>query len=315
MKKIFVDGRHGTTGIRIFERLANHPGVEVIPIPYDKRKDPSEKLKRYREADLVILCLPDDASREAAPMLSNVDAKVIDSSTAFRVDAGWTYGLPELGPDIRKNIRSATRVSNPGCYATGFILAIAPLVKNGVMPPDYPVVSYSVTGYSGGGRSMIEDFESVPPEKHEEICSRPKNLTIRHKHLPEMKMYAGLKRLPHFIPIVGDYYNGMLVMVPVITSLLDKKYSAEGIREILREYYKNESFIRVVPGRESDSLGDGFLSPTALNSTNMLEIFVTGSEERIMITSRLDNLGKGASGAAVQNMNLMLGFDENESLL
>jgi N-acetyl-gamma-glutamyl-phosphate reductase len=314
VKRIFVDGQHGTTGLKIYDLLKAHQGVEIISIPEDKRKDPSEKLKRYGEADLVILCLPDEASREAAVLLKNTGAKVIDSSNAFRTNPDWVYGLPELSKENRLKIKTARLVSNPGCYATGFILASAPLVKSGVLPPDYPAVSYSITGYSGGGRSMIEDFISFPPERSDEICCRPKNLMLRHKHLPEMKKYSGLSKSPHFIPIVGNFYNGMLIFLPVIVTLLNKKYTAEDFRDILAEYYRNESFIRVVPVEESDALGDGFIAPTDLNGTNMLEIFVTGSDDRIMITARLDNLGKGASSAAVQNMNLMLGFDEWESL-
>lgn len=314
MKKIFVDGQHGTTGIKIFDRLKNHDGIEIIEIPEQDKKNPVEKEKRFAKADIVILCLPDEASREAMKTLKNVNAKVIDTSTAYRVDPEWVYGMPELDKFSREKIRGAKWVSNPGCYPTGFLLALAPLVKNGVLPRDYPVTSYAITGYSGGGRNMITEFESYGEKRREEVCSRPKNLDLKHKHLPEMKKYAHLKENPLFVPIVGNFYNGMLVFLPLHPALLTGKFTPGDIREILAERYEKEPFISVVSKEETEVISSGFISPTGLNGTNRVEIFVTGHEEQILVISRLDNLGKGASGAAVQNMNIMLGFDENEGL-
>ncbi len=315
MKKIFVDGQHGTTGIKIFEMLKNHEGIELIEIPEQDRKNSIEKSERYGRADLVILCLPDKASREAFSHLMHVKAKVIDSSTAFRVDTDWVYGLPELGKSSREKIKNAKWVTNPGCYSTGFLLALEPLVKSGVIPEDYPVTSYSITGYSGGGRTMISEFESYGEKRSMDVCCRPKNLDLKHKHLPEMKKYAHLKYNPSFIPIVGNFYNGMLVFLPIHSYLLPKKITPDDMRKILKENYEREPFISVISKEETDAIGSGFISPTALNGTNRVEIFVTGHKDQIMLISRLDNLGKGASGAAVQNMNIMLGFDELEGLL
>ncbi len=314
MKKIFVDGQHGTTGIKIFERLSKHDGVEIIEIPDEIKKETAEKEKRFGEADLVILCLPDDASKEVMETLKKVRAKVIDTSSAYRVDPGWVYGMPELEKNSREKIKNAKWVSNPGCYPTGFLLALSPLVKIGAVPRDYPVTSYAVTGYSGGGKKMISDFESYGKDRSMEICCRPKNLDLRHKHLPEMKKYAHLKQYPHFVPIVGNFYNGLLVFLPLIPALLSKKFHPDDIREILMERYEKEPFVKIVSKEETEVISSGFISPVELNGTNRIDIFVTGHEEQILVISRLDNLGKGASGAAVQNMNIMLGFDESMGL-
>jgi N-acetyl-gamma-glutamyl-phosphate reductase len=314
MKKIFVDGAHGTTGLKIFDRLKNHSGIEIIEIPEEVKKNPAEKEKRFRDADLVILCLPDEASKEVFASLKNEGIRIIDTSTAFRVDPEWIYGMPELEKNSRKKIKNAKWVSNPGCYPTGFLLALAPLVKSGAVPGEYPVSSYAITGYSGGGKKMISEFESYSRDRLIDVCCRPKNLDLKHKHLPEMKKYAHLKNYPHFVPIVGNFYNGMLVFLPLFPSLLSKKFNPDDIREILTESYKNETFVRVASKEESEVIGSGFISPADLNGTNRAEIFVTGHKDQILVISRLDNLGKGASGAAVQNMNIMLGFDELDGL-
>ncbi len=315
MKKIFVDGAHGTTGLKIFERLKNRDDIEMIEISEEDKKNPAEKEKRYKQADLVILCLPDDASKEAVQILKKTGAKVIDTSTAFRTDPDWVYGMPELNKNNRGKIKASKMVSNPGCYPTGFILALAPFIQRGIVPVNYPVVSYVVTGYSGGGKKMIADFESKDKSVWEEICARPKNLNLHHKHLPEMKKYTGLAEYPHFVPIVGNFYNGLLVFIPLYPSGLRGKNTPGTLREILLEHYKNERFIKIISKEETDKIGDGFISPTGCNETNNMEIFVTGHEEQILLIARLDNLGKGASGAAVQNMNLMLGFDESAGLV
>jgi N-acetyl-gamma-glutamyl-phosphate reductase len=312
-KKVFIDGSHGTTGLKIHERLAARGDIELITIPVERRKDSEAKRACLNSADIVFLCLPDDAARESVSLITNPAVQVLDASTAHRTAEGWAYGIPELNPGQRAAIKSGGRVSVPGCYASGFCAALHPLVSKGILPPDYPVSSYAITGYSGGGRQMIAAYETGSPDR-EAICCRPKNLNLVHKHLPEMKKFGLLSQTPIFTPIVGDFFQGMLVFVPLYPTLMTKKMAADDIRSFYSDYYVGEQFIRVAPSAEIAGIADGFLSPTALNGTNMLELFVFGKEDHVLVVARLDNLGKGASGAAVQNMNILMGVPENTGL-
>jgi N-acetyl-gamma-glutamyl-phosphate reductase len=312
MKTVFIDGQHGTTGLKITDRLAARRDLELVRIADHQRKDPDARRRLLNSADFVILCLPDDAARESVGLIENPAVRVLDASSAHRTAKGWVYGIPELDAEHRARIAAATRLSVPGCYPTGFVLALRPLVAAGMVPPEYPVTTYAITGYSGGGRSMIEDFQQAGDTA--DIAARPKNLSLTHKHLPEMRTYALLARPPIFVPIVANVLQGMLVFVPLFRDLLRGGASAEAVRRCLADHYQGQRFVRVASRQESEAVGDGFLSPTACNDTNNLEIFVFEKEERILLVARLDNLGKGASGAAVQNLNLMLGADEGTGL-
>ena len=324
-KKVFVDGLSGTTGLEIHERLSKYANIELIKIDYEKRRDTEERKKCLNEADIVFLCLPDDAAKEAVSLVTNPDTKIIDTSTAHRTMAGWTYGLPELSPAHKEAIKSSKRVSNPGCHATAFILSLYPLIKNKIMPPDYPVSCQSITGYSGGGKKLIEKYEENNKNNAYTKAPRPYSLGLNHKHLKEMMVHTGLTLSPAFLPVVADYYKGLATIIPVHSRLLDKKLKGKEIHDILKEHYKDQKFVKVMPYIDEASLQekevknviyDGGLDITACNNTNRAEIFVLGNDDRgiSMIITRLDNLGKGASGAAVQNMNLMLGFEEDFNL-
>jgi N-acetyl-gamma-glutamyl-phosphate reductase len=313
-KTVFVDGQHGTTGLKIRERLSGRKDIEVIEIPKDKRKDPATRKKLINEADIVFLCLPDESARESVSMITNDTVRVIDGSTAHRVTQGWVYGLPELKKGQRALIKKSARVSVPGCHATGFILLVYPLVAQGIIMPDYPVSCHAVAGYSGGGRVMIADYES--PNAPEYIKDpRPYALTLNHKHVPEMTKYAGLVRPPIFAPTVVNVYNGEIISVPLIVSYMKKQLAAANVRELLAEYYAGERFVKVMPYPADDFLKNGYLTFTDCNGTNNLEIFIFGGKDRILLAARFDNLGKGASGAAIQNMNIMLDIEESTGLL
>ena len=312
-KSVFVDGQHGTTGLQIRERLAGRNDIEIIEIPEEKRKDPSARAELINGVDIVFLCLPDDAARESAGLVKSSDVCVIDGSTAHRVTEGWVYGLPELKKGQRELIKQAKRIAVPGCHATGFILMLHPLISEGIIPPDYPVSTHAVAGYSGGGKGMIADYDN--PDSPDYIRNpRPYSLKLDHKHLPEMTKYSGLARMPLFNPTVVNVYTGEIISIPLITSSLKKKATAAEIRNLLAEYYAGEQFIRVMPFPADDYLKNGFLTFTDCNGTNNLDIFVFGNEDRVLISARYDNLGKGASGAAVQDMNLVLGVAENTGL-
>lgn len=308
MIKVFIDGQAGTTGLQLKSKLVKHPYVELVEIEEDKRKDTEERKRLMNDADVVFLCLPDAAAVEAVKLITNPDTVVIDASTAHRTADGWTYGFAELSQKHRDCIKSSKRIANPGCHATGFISLVYPLVASGVMPASYPVTSHSITGYSGGGNKMIGEYENT--ERPVEYDSpRQYGLTQKHKHLPEMKKITGLDAEPVFNPIVSDYYCGMAVSVPVHTAMLDKKLSADEMMEFYKKYYENSTFISVKPLPES-----GFISPMGLEGTNELAVYVGGNDERITLTAVFDNLGKGASSAAVQNMNIAMGFDEKTAL-
>jgi len=314
MKTVFIDGQEGTTGLQISDRLRDRHDIELVEIPRERRKDAETKATFLNEADLTILCLPDQAARESVGLISDPRTKVIDASNAHRTGEGWTYGLPELNMGQRKRIETAQRVSNPGCYATGFILAVSPLVTQGILPPDYPVTVNAVSGYSGGGKRLIRTYEDPDAPRDESLAHRPYALGLQHKHVPEMQQWTGLTHPPLFSPSVGRFYKGMLVSIPLVTELLSGRPSPESLRNALAEHYETEAFVQVMPFESDDHLASGFLSPTECNGTNRTDLFVFGHEQQALLVARLDNLGKGAAGAAVQNMNIMLGLDERIGL-
>jgi len=306
MPTLFVDGSEGTTGLRIHDYLAARTDLEMIEIDPARRKEPAARAECLNAADIAILCLPDTASREAVALIENGDTRVIDASTAFRTHPDWVYGLPELQPGQREAIRQSKRVAIGGCHATGFIVAVRPLVQSGLLPTDYPVTIQSLTGYSGGGKKMIGRFEAAPPQALP-IC--PYALGLQHKHLPEMQAHTGLLHPPLFTPAVGHFLKGMLVTVPIVTRLAPQATVA-GFHQQLTEYYASEPAIRVMPLEMHDWLDEGLLDPTGCNETNRIDLCVTGHDDQMAVIARLDNLGKGAGGAAVQCLNLMLGVDE-----
>ena len=307
MFQVFIDGSAGTTGLRIREMLEKRQDVSLITLPESLRKDVSARKDALNSADVAFLCLPDDAAREAAALVENKDTVVIDASTAHRTHPEWAYGFPELSAQHRARIRSGKRIANPGCYASGFIALVYPLISAGVGAPDYPFVCHAVSGYSGAGKKGIAEYEAADrPAGYD--TPRLYALSLMHKHLPEMKEVCGLARTPVFNPYVCDYYCGMTVSVPLFVDLMKMPLGAEQLEELYRAHYAGQRFVWV--GKEPS----GYVSANTLNGTNGLEILVNGNTERILLTARLDNLGKGASGAAIQNMNLALGLDEGVSL-
>lgn len=312
---VFIDGQEGTTGLKIVEDLSKLSNIEVMRIDREKRKNIAERSKLLNQADLVFLCLPDSAAKESIELIKNKDTRVINTSTAFRTDKDWVFGLPEI-KDHRELIRSASKVSVPGCHATGFIVTIRPLIEAGLLQKDYPITCYSLTGYSGAGKKGIEEYEN-PVHVATKQLHAPKHyaLQLNHKHLPEMVMYSGLSHEPLFTPIIANYRQGMAMTIPLISRMLLKKSTAREIHETLAEYYSSEPFIHVMPFQSEAYHDEGRFNITECNNTNRLEIFVFGNNDNINIISRYDNLGKGASGAAIQNMNLMLGFDECNGLV
>ena len=319
---VYVDGQSGTTGLKINERLINHPYVEILKIDEDKRKDLDERKKMINSADIVFLCLPDAASIEAVSLIdpNNKHTKILDASTAHRTSDAWTYGIPELSKTHREKIATSSRTAVPGCYASSFILPLYPLVQSGMIQKDYPITSYGISGYSGAGKAAIADY--TDPDiaiKHPTyIAPRPYALGLSHKHIPEMQKTVGLEHKPIFSPMVNNYFKGLSVATMIHTRLLPKKYTPKAFHEYLANYYQDEHFVKVMPFNptacDTNNLGDSFFTPIACNDTNNAEIFVFGNEEQILLLTRLDNLGKGASGAAIQNMNIMLGLDETLAL-
>ncbi len=308
MIKAFIDGEAGTTGLQIYGRLGKRDDVSIVSLPERFRKDPAARKDAMNASDVVFLCLPDDAAREAAEFVENPSTVVIDASTAHRTAEGWAYGFPELSAKHRAAICSSKRIANPGCFASGFLSIVYPLVKGGWASPDYPFVCHAVSGYSGAGQKGIGAYEA---EGRDPLLSAPRlyALTLSHKHLPEMTKVAGLSHPPIFNPYVCDFYAGMTVSVPLFTRLMAKNGAINDVFDYFAEYYATHRFISVTKNSE-----DGYLSAAKLAGTNRLEIFVGGNEEQLLLSARLDNLGKGASGAAVQNMNLALGLDEGLGL-
>lgn len=311
--KVYIDGQEGTTGLKILERFEGRNDIELLKIDEDKRKDINERKKIINASDFTFLCLPDKAAVEAVSLVENDHVRIIDASTAHRTNPDWAYGFPELSPEHREKIRTSKRVANPGCYASGFISICYPLVKAGIIPQFYPVFAYATSGYSGAGKKAIAVYES--DEKPVELLSpRQYALNMNHKHLPEMQKISGLAYKPMFNPIVDNYYSGMVVSIPLQGRLLQKKYTPEQVREALYENYKDSNFIEVKPVG-SECVPDGFLTSNGLSGSNKMEIYVFGDSEQMLLCSRLDNLGKGASGAAVQCLNIMMGIDETTGLL
>ncbi|NLA86488.1 MAG: N-acetyl-gamma-glutamyl-phosphate reductase, partial [Clostridiales bacterium] len=301
--KIYIDGQEGTTGLQIYDRLNKRDDIDLLLIDPEKRKDAGERKKLINSADIVIFCLPDDAAREAVAMIGNEKTRVIDASTAHRTAKDWDYGFPELSKVHREKIKASKRVANPGCHATGFAVSVYPLIQLGILPDDYPLTCFSLTGYSGGGKTRIREYEEEKtPGMFAPMLYK---LDLQHKHLPEMVAVTGVKRTPVFCPVIDDYYKGMATTIMLHNDLLHGKQTAETVLKILKDYYGGERFVTVT-GRPEN----GMLESNWGATTNNLQISVNGNEDRTIITARFDNLGKGASGAAVQNMNIMLGFDE-----
>ena len=311
--KIFIDGKEGTTGLKIFERFANRTDLEIMTIDEDKRKDPVEKAKMINASDYTFLCLPDAAAIESAQLCTNPKTKIIDASTAHRTNPAWAYGFPELDKSFREKIETSNRIAVPGCYASGTIAILYPLVKSGIMPKDYPVNVHAVSGYSGAGKKAIAQYEA---DGRDAGLDSPRlyALTQAHKHLPEIKIISGLDFEPIFNPYVCDYFQGMTVTVGLHSRLLNKKVTPKDIQEMFAAHYAGSRFVQVTPLMGEGVLPEQFIPANTLAGTNNMQIFVYGNDDRIMITTRFDNLGKGASGAAVQCMNISMGIDEGMGL-
>lgn len=310
---IFIDGGEGTTGMKIRARFTGRDDVNLLTLPEEKRKDPASRKEMLNKADFVFLCLPDQAAREAVAMVENPEVKIIDASTAHRVLDDWTYGLPELSESHRANIKNAKRVAVPGCYASGFISLVYPLVAHEIISKDHPITCFGLSGYSGGGKQIVANYQKEDKEKSL-LSPRIYALPLAHKHLPEMQKISGLNHPPVFTPVIDNYYAGMLVSVQLSTRTLQKKLSAQDIHKAFSDHYANQTMIRTMPFQGETVLPDGFLPANALENQDIMEIFVCGNEEQILLTARLDNLGKGASGAAVQCMNIMMGIDQTTGL-
>lgn len=311
--KIFIDGKEGTTGLRIADRFKNRSDIELLEISEEKRKDPEERKKLINASDYTFLCLPDAAAIEAVSLVENDHTKIIDASTAHRTNPDWVYGLPELSRQHREAVAQSKRTAVPGCYASGFNTLMYPMVKSGICAPFQPVVCHAISGYSGGGKKLIADYEN--PDRDTAFDStRQYAMGKTHKHIKEMMAVSGLSYPPAFCPLTASFYNGMSVNIPLLLRTLNKKVTARDVWEMMTEHYEGQHFVKVMPFG-----GEGMEEETALFSnrladTNMLQIFVYGNEDHILLTSRLDNLGKGASGAAVQCMNIMMGIDERTGL-
>lgn len=306
MVKVFIDGKEGTTGLQIYDRLQKRDDVSLFTLSDECRKDPLARKEKLNEADFVFLCLPDAAAKEAVALVENPSVRIIDASTAHRTQPDWAYGFPELEKSLREKISRSKRVANPGCYASGFLSIVYPLVKEGILPRDYPVTCHAVSGYSGAGKKGIAQYED---EARAEEFDTPRlyATTFSHKHLPEMQKIAGLAEKPVFMPYVCDYYNGMCVTVPLLNRLLKRTMSVITLKKFYQDYYAGSKFLSV-------SASPAFIAANPYNGTNKMELLIGGNEEQLLISSRFDNLGKGASGAAVQNFNIMLGIDETTSL-
>lgn len=314
MIKVYIDGQEGTTGLKILERFEGRNDIKLIRISDEKRKDPAERARLINSADYVFLCLPDEASREAVSFVDNDHVRIIDASTAHRTNPGWAYGFPELSPEHREKIKTSNRVAVPGCYASGFAAVVYPLVKNGIIPADYPVFAYATSGYSGAGKKAIAVYEG-DDKPYEFNSPRQYALSQQHKHLPEMQAVSGLTHKPMFNPMVCDYFSGMVVSVPIQTRTLNSSVTAKQVHEMYAKHYEGAKMVEVMPLMSADEQKSFFLASNTLSGINKLQVFVFGNDEQILLCARLDNLGKGASGAAVQCLNIMMGIDETAGLV
>lgn len=314
MTKIFIDGKEGTTGLKIYERFANRNDIELLSLSEENRKNPEKRAEMINASDFTFLCLPDIAAIESAELCTNPKTVIIDASTAHRTNPEWAYGFPELDDDFRKKIQTSNRIAVPGCYASGSIAILYPLVKSGILPKDYPVVIHAVSGYSGAGKKAISLYENQ--NRNPEFDSpRLYALSQHHKHLPEIQKISGLDFEPIFNPYVCDYFQGMTVSIGLHTRLLQKKVTPSDVLEMFKNHYKKTNFIQIAENLNGeDILTEPFIPANSLANTNQMQIFVCGNDERIVITTRFDNLGKGASGAAVQCLNIRMGIDEKEGL-
>lgn len=312
--QVFIDGGAGTTGLEIRERLGGRSGLSLITLSDADRKDPAARKAALNDADAVILCLPDDAAREAVSLIANDRTKVIDASTAHRVAAGWTYGFAELEPDMRHRLSGAARISNPGCYPTGFLALVRPLIRQGLIPADWPLAVNAVSGYSGGGKAMIASFEDAAAPERAETAYRAYALPLEHKHVPEMQIHSGAKHPPLFTPAVARVYRGMLVEVPLQLCAMPGSPSPDVLRDTLAAAYAGSALLRVAGKDESEDLS--FLDIEHVGATDRLDLFVFGNERtgQARLVAALDNLGKGAAGAAVQNLNIAVGLEETAGL-
>ncbi len=306
--KVFIDGSVGTTGLRIYDRLSVRQDIELIKLPEESRKDLASRVEAVKASDVTFLCLPDAASKEICEVVGDCDTKILDTSTAHRTNPAWVYGFPELSKDFRSKLLASNRIAVPGCHASGFCSIVAPLVANGIISPDYPVAATSITGYSGGGKKMIAEYDdnSRPDEFN---APRQYGITQKHKHLPEMKAICCLDYEPCFSPIVSDFYSGMTVTVPLFGRMLKKSMSLAEIHKFFEEHYKGQKLVKVLPFDY-----DGMIGSNHMSGKDSMELIITGNDERILIASCFDNLGKGASGAAVQCFNLITNSDETTGL-
>lgn len=313
MYKVFIDGKDGTTGLKIYERFEKRSDIQILLIDEEKRKDSAERAKMINDSDFTFLCLPDAAAQEAVKLCTNPKTRILDASTAHRTNPDWAYGFPELSEEHRHKIEKSSRVAVPGCYASGFASLVYPLVKNGIITPDYPLVCHAVSGYSGAGKKAIAQYEDS--NRNPELKSpRLYALTQEHKHLPEMQKISGLSYKPVFNPYVCDYFQGMTVTVSLFTRLMQKKLTGRELTEVFQAHYNSSRFVKCADFLGEGILTENFIPANTLAGTNNMQIFVCGNDERLVLTSRFDNLGKGASGAAVQCMNIMMGIDEGTGL-
>ncbi|MBQ7027804.1 MAG: N-acetyl-gamma-glutamyl-phosphate reductase [Ruminococcus sp.] len=312
--KIYIDGQEGTTGLKILERFEGRNDIELLRISEDKRKDSQERARLINMSDYTFLCLPDDAAREAVSFADNDHVRIIDASTAHRTNPDWAYGFPELSPEHREKIAKSNRVAVPGCYASGFASIVYPLVNHGIISDDFPVFAYATSGYSGAGKKAIAVYEGED-KPFEYGSPRQYALSQQHKHLPEMQAVSGLKYKPMFNPIICDYFSGMVVSVPIQTRLLGNGVTAKQVQEMYAEHYKDAKLVEVMPLMSEDEQKSFFLASNTLSGQNKIQVFVFGNDEQMLLCSRLDNLGKGASGAAVQCLNIMMGIDETTGLV
>ncbi len=312
--KVYIDGQEGTTGLKILERFEGRNDIEIIRISEEKRKDSAERARLINSADYVFLCLPDEASREAVSFVDNDHVRIIDASTAHRTNPDWAYGFPELSAEHREKITKSNRVAVPGCYASGFASIVYPLVNNDIIPADFPVFAYATSGYSGAGKKAIAVYESED-KPFEYNSPRQYALSQQHKHLPEMKAVSGLEYTPMFNPIICDYFSGMVVSVPLQTRMLANAVTAEQVHAMYEKHYAGSKMVEVMPLMDIEEQKSFFLASNTLSGVNKLQVFVFGNDEQILLCARLDNLGKGASGAAVQCLNIMMGIDETTGLV